>query len=244
MFQDWFSSIYLNNCILNADGENGAEHLSQYVPNWNHYGRASYFCDQQISSINQCGKHIINHVDNIYVENFLKKPMIQSNPYKTIVMESNGKIEFSILEKYIKVEKEIYIYDQYINKQSKKLIDYIVNNAPKNCFIKVFLFEENNNCHSAIDLHHIYNSDHIKFYKVDAATAASIHDRFINFGRRIQVCFSVGLDQFNSKLINKIEHFSNRDSTITFYDINRSDSHYEISCDNGFEIKLKKRKIY
>jgi hypothetical protein len=108
-------------------------------------------------------------------------------------------------------------------------------------YVKIFLYQESGNCYSANYLNNFYNSSNFKFYKINNSTAASIHDRFINFGKRLQLCFTVGLDQFNPYLIKNNLHFDNRESAILFYDVLDSDKSYEIETDNGFRINLPKR---
>lgn len=241
IYQDWISSLLSHLKIEKADSTCIKSKLSEIKKPLDNYDIGSYYSDQEIISLKNNSWWNNEISINTPLKSFLTEERNASNPYKTIIMETNGKIGFDLFLRYLKVEKEIYIYDQYINHKSKRFLEYVYNNISDGAYVKVFLFKEDGNCFSANQLNSCFNSTKIKFYRVTPTTAASIHDRFINFGKRIQVAFSKGLDQFNPIIKNKSITFNNEDSTISFFDILNSNKNYEIESNNGPKIKIPKR---
>lgn len=245
-YQDWLSNLHQHRLISNfGDSTTEQNLLANKGKNLDHYALACYISDQRITSLKSCGPWNQPYIDNINIEKYLSSSHPQSNPYKTLVLNSKGTVGFNIFDKYLSLDANIYLYDQYINKYSCALINYIASKCSSNNFIKVFLFKEDGNCFSVSQLEgkfHAYKN--IKFYKIKASTAAEIHDRFINFGQRIQVTLSKGLDQFGPILSkNSISGFSNSDSEINFYDVHANLAHHQIECDNGGTFTLSKRSI-
>ena len=245
-YQDWLSNLYQHHLVSTfGNSPNEQDALVDKGKNLDHYALASYISDQRITSLNACGPWTQPFIDNINIKKYLSSSHPQNNPYRTLVLHSNGTIGFDIFDKYLSLDSNIYLYDQYINRHSCALIDYIAKKSSAKNYIKVFLFKEDGNCLSVSQLEKKFNAHkNLKFYKVNASTAAKIHDRFINFGQRIQVTLSKGLDQFGpifSK--NSISGFSNSDSEINFYDVYPNLAHHRIECANGGALTLSKRHI-
>lgn len=245
-YQDWLSNLHQHQLISSfGNSTTEQEALVGKGQNIDHYILASYISDQRITSMKACGSWTQPYIDNINIKKYLSSTHPQSNPYRTLVLNSKGKVGFDIFDKYLPLDANIYLYDQYINKKSCALIDYIANKCGVNNHIKVFLFNEDGNCLSVSQLEQKFNAyRNLKFYKVKASTAAEIHDRFINFGQRIQVTLSKGLDQFGPLFSrNSISGFSNSDSEINFYDVHHELAHHRIECTNGGIFTLSKRHI-
>ncbi|MDX4956421.1 hypothetical protein [Delftia acidovorans] len=241
IYRDWISSLFSYKMIENVESYIIKREISENFVSLDHYEIGSYYSDQEVIS----AKIVNSKINSISIKTTLKEFVSTrrncKNPYKTVIMESNGNAGFDLFERYLKIEKEIYIYDQYINSKSKIFLKYIKDNVSADAYVKVFLFEEGGNCFSAEELNREFNSGKFKFYKVKGSTAARIHDRFINFGKRIQVTFSKGLDQFNPLLKNRIIIYENCDSVISFFDILNSDKKYLIESVNGLKIEIPKR---
>lgn len=245
-YQDWISGLHHQSLISkfgNSDIANNS--LVGNGKDLDHYALASYITDQRITSLKVCGPWNQPYIENVHVKKYLSSSHQQSNPYKTLVLDDSTKIGFNIFDKYLSLEANVYIYDQYINEKSCALIDYFAKKCKAGNYIKVFLFKEDENCFSVAKLQQIFKEfSNIKFYRIDASTAAKIHDRFINFGQRIQITFSKGLDQFGPKFSKgKVSSYSNNDSEINFYDVHLGNSYHEIKCFNGGKFTLSKRFI-
>lgn len=245
-YQDWLASLHQHRLISKfGDSDDTKAALVLKGKDLDHYALACYISDQRITSLRACGPWTQPYIDNIHIKKYLSSTHQQINPYRTLVLDSNGKIGFNIFDKYLSLDANIYLYDQYINKKSCALIDYLARKCSADNYIKVFLFKEDDNCFSVSQLEQKFNAyKNLKFYRVEASTAARIHDRFINFGQRIQITFSKGLDQFGPIFSrNSIAEFSNSDSEINFYDVHPGLAHHQIECTNGGTFTLSKRHV-
>lgn len=250
-FYDWFSILERHDgvyIIPDTVASGFYENLSD--PACAAYGVSSYVANQEIVLLDTSGQQANNfkknHIEPCDFSQYFSQFKNSKNPFKTFRFEKNGSVDFSFLKKYITVEDEIFIYDQYINKQSRLFLEYICSNARVGCYIKVFLYKEDDNCFSTSELNEYFQkfpNVNIRFYKVTSSVAAEIHDRLVAFGKRLLLDFSVGLDQFGAQIRGGRVSFSNRDSTINFYNVSQYSEYCDLSCEQGGKFKMKKRNI-
>lgn len=150
------------------------------------------------------------------------------NPFFAIALLNCGAENFSLLDRFVKPEENIVVYDKYINNESVELLMHIANIMPAGSSLKIF--------HSIKTGHNLLTSAVIKNRVQLANPLVTVtckqcphtftkaeHDRYIFLGNRIQIIFTVGLDCFGK--LNLTTGFRvNRASKILFFDVTSGDA--------------------
>lgn len=241
-FQAWFSSLMTANRF--------SVHLPQAAPprvqasdaSSDGFGTASYFGGSTLVAESQnLPTGGAAALDNIGVNLISARKKISGtlpgdNPFFTVAVQAGGSDGFGVFDRFIKPEDSVVIYDKYINAASVELLEHLAARASPGSSVQIF--------HSDKTGRHLLSSADVaaRVQAVNTAVAVSCkvcphaftsveHDRYIFFGKRIQVVFTVGLDCFGAADPATGKRV-NRSSKIMFFDVTAGDQ-LEIPAADG-----------
>ena len=231
-FQAWFASAAQGRLTL---------HLPQTSPVkvkdtdtvTDGYGTASYFGGSNLVASMQkltpaTAQSLLNiGIKIIPVDEKMSGLIAGDNPIFTIATETNGNIDFNVLDRFLIPEENIVIYDKYINKKSIELLEHISKKLAPNSTLSIFhTFQINKNLLDSAEIINRLKTANpnisVICKKCSKKFTSLEHDRYIFLGNRIQIVFSAGLDCFGNIDLT-IGKRVNRRSKITFYDVTAGD---------------------
>lgn len=230
-YQNWFSSAQQHKKLrihLPAEAPPSVQSADSKT---DEYATASYFAGGKIITTNAVTPPLKTALESIgtellYIENPKFNTTNGDNPFLTINLLLNGDVDFNILENFIIPENQITVYDKYINKESLDFLKFITRRLSAGSNLHIF--------HSTKTGGNLLDSTAIsstlapinRKIKIICKTCPpsftkKYHDRFIFFGNRFQIRFSVGLDCFGK--INPVTgKRANRESELIFRDTSAS----------------------
>ena len=240
-YQAWFaSSSAARRFCLNLP-QHAPASVQSLDPSTDGYGTASYFGSSNLvangtslSGVALAALATIG-VDMICPKSKLPNEVAGDNPFLTLALKADGGANFDVLDRFIAPEESIVIYDKYVNDISIDLLEHIVARMSGGSVLTIF--------HTFIPGRNLLDSATIEARLraknpaitivskiIDANFSKQAHDRYIFFGRRIQVVFSVGLDCFGA--INAVtKQRKNRQSKISFYEVTDCDELHILASD-------------
>lgn len=160
------------------------------------------------------------------------------NPFLTIAMQSNGTLGFDVLDRFIKPEEDVVVYDKYLNNESVELLEHIASLLSVNSRIRIF-HSPTKGAHllsSAIVANRVRLSNPAITVSCQTCTKAFLsgeHDRHMYLGERIQITFTAGTDCFGT--IDPITGArKNKRSKLLFFDVTDGDDLHIAISDGTF----------
>lgn len=228
-FQAWFTSACNGRLSLNLPSL--SPHSVKAVDSvTDGYGTASYFGGSNLVAhfpdlsapaalgFESIGTRVIS------VTKRVDFPIEGDNPVFTIGTESNGALDFDVLDRFLVPEESIVIYDKFINDTSIQLLEHIAKKLRVGASMRVFHTVQPGG-RNLLHTSDIYtrlsaaNSDiTVECKQCSLQFKRLEHDRYVFLGNRLQIVFSAGLDCFG--MINPATgRRTNRRSKISFYDV-------------------------
>lgn len=141
--------------------------------------------------------------------------------FEKIHLSNYGSIDFSIFDRYLKIEEDIVIYDKYINGISIQLLEHIAKTMQAGS--NLYIYHTHRTGGNLLDSSTISScltaanpTINIVCKKCSQNFSKKIHDRYIFLGNRIQIELTVGLACFGG--LNAFGKRVNRKSSITISD--------------------------
>jgi len=227
-FHNWFSSAQQHRKLRIHLPSEAPPSVQSADLNSEEYATASYFAGGSIvakSAITLPLKTALQGIGTelLYIENVNFDTSNGDNPFLTINLTPNSGLDFNILERFIIPENEITIYDKFINSNSLELLNYIASKLAAGATLNIFhSTKTGGNLVSSSAIHTSLSTANptinISCKTCPPTFTRIYHDRFIFFGKRFQIRFTVGLDCFGP-LDPTTGNRVNRESDLVFRDI-------------------------
>jgi hypothetical protein len=252
-FNAWFAHANMNRRLDVFDAQNQASYafpgLASIKPD---YLGAAYFSGMNLLlSTSQ----VIANVDEAtldnwgihrhHIETVLGTPFVSfgDNPIYEINFTKGGKLPLKAVSNFCSNEKQLVIYDKYINAKAMHLICDCCKQLDSNATVTVITGKPQAHCLSVIDiknqLKQILPIATITCEIANTSTLKEHHDRYMFIGERLQMTFSRGLDIFGD--IDAHGDMINESGTVSIYSTLKA-SFVAFGLRSGTSVQVRKHQ--